>query len=429
MTAVTTRHLVADRFGPLYPASAMTLPVIPSLPMPRFAAPPPDVRNLSPHYRDHYGTNILREYPAGRSGDRLAFIDKAFPHSVYDMMLLATVGDDRVIASSVSDVPEAMLTALLRFCRQFVGYVDASSTRRRFDLDGAQLMIGTNHDPYTVDRDNGQWWDKRMHWHLNCWPAAAYRDASIVPLGEVDDLNRRRALVDPIAHLAAQVMRDASRTQPLPAGCHLAGDADLSAAGGPVGFKIALPDWDFLLDTACARLLVQLHEMATGAYAQLRECFTGSPAASPPWTRPGLLPPGQVAANLNNLTWLSEPGRQGLVMLRALLRDITAHEMALLRTNMDLANRCLTLAGLDYHLGFWSPARLGSSRECPPVYLVMQFKLLSAIGSSPAIGGSVASILDRFRGPIMSAQQTRLRRQFQDGFLADLEHGAPEAAA
>jgi hypothetical protein len=59
----------------------------------------------------------------------------------------------------------------------------------------------------------------------------------------------------------------------------------------------------------------------------------------------------------------------------------------------------------------------------------MQFKLLSAIGSSPAIGGSVASILDRFRGPIMSAQQTRLRRQFQDGFLADLEHGAPEAAA
>ena len=54
--------------------------------------------------------------------------------------------------------------------------------------------------------------------------------------------------MDPIAHLAAQVMRDASRTQPLPAGCHLAGDADLSAAGGPVGFKIALPDWDFLLD-------------------------------------------------------------------------------------------------------------------------------------------------------------------------------------
>ncbi|MFI7331777.1 hypothetical protein [Micromonospora aurantiaca (nom. illeg.)] len=429
MTTATTRRPIADRFGPLYPASAMRLPVIPSLPMPRLAAPPPDVPNLSPHYRDHYGPNILREYPAGEAGDRIAVIDKAFPHSVYDMMLLATVGDDKVIASSVSDVPEAMLRALLTFCGQFVRYVHACSTRHRFGLDGAQLTIGTNYDPSTTDRDNGQWWDKRMHWHLNCWPATAYRDASIVPLGDVNDVNRRRALVDPIAHLAAQVMRDAIRTQPLPAGCRLAGDAGLSSAGGPVGFKIALPDWDFLADTACARFLVDLHDVAAAAYAQLRECFTGSPSASPPWTRPGLLPPCQVAANLDELTWISEPGRRGLVMLRSLLRDVTAHEMDLMRADMDLANRCLTLAGLDYHLGFWSPPQSSSWRGHPPVYLVMQFKLFSAVGSSPAIGGGVASILDRFRGPIMSAQQTRLRRQFQDGFLAVLEREAPEAAA
>ncbi|WP_230394012.1 hypothetical protein [Plantactinospora alkalitolerans] len=407
----------------------MTLPVIPGLPMPRLAAPPPDVRNLSPHYRDHYGPHILREYPTGGSGDRIAVIDKAFPHSVYDMMLLATVGDDRVIASSVSDVPEAMLTALLTICEQFVRYIHASSTRRRFGLDGAQLMIGTNYDPSTTDRDNGQWWDKRMHWHLNCWPAAAYRDASIVPLGEVDDVNKRRALVDPIAHLAAQVMCDAFRTQPLPAGCHLAGDTDLPSDGGPVGFKIALPSWDFLPDAACARLLVHLHDVATGAYARLRESFTGSPATSPPWTRPGLLPPDQVATNLDELAWLSEPGRQGLLMLRSLLRDVTSYEMNLMRADMDLANRCLTLAGLDYHLGFWSPPQSSSRRGRPPVYLVMQFKLLSAIGSSPAIGGGVASILDRYCGPIMSAQQTRLRRQFQDDFLGVLDCEPPEATA
>ncbi|MFI7645156.1 hypothetical protein ACIBTZ_03610 [Micromonospora sp. NPDC049460] len=421
MTAATTRHSVADRFGPLYPASAMTLPVIPSLPMPRLAAPPPDVRNLSPHYRDHYGPNILCEYPAGHSGDRIAVIDKAFPHSVYDLMLLATVGDDEVTASSVSDVPEAMLTALLTICGRFVRYVDAGPTRRRFGLDRAQLMIGTNYDPCTTDRDNGQWWDKRMHWHLNCWPATAYRDASIVPLGEVSDVNRRRALIDPIAHLAAQIMRDAVRGQPLPAGCRLAADADLYPGSGPVGFKIALPGWEFLSDAACARLLVELHDVAAGAYAQLRECFTGNSAPSPPWTRPGLLPPGQVAANLDDLTWLSEPARRGLVMLRSLIRDVTARELDLMRADMDLANRCLSLAGLDYHLGFWSPPQPDSSRGHSPVSVVMQFKLFSAVGSSPAIGGGVASILDRFRGPIMSAQQTRLRRQFQDGFLAVLD--------
>ncbi|PZG22139.1 hypothetical protein C1I95_06000 [Micromonospora craterilacus] len=429
MTAATTRRPVLDRFGPLYPASAMALPVIPSLPMPRLPAPPPDVRNLSPHYRDHYGSHILREYPAGDCGDRIAVIDKAFPHSVYDMMLLATVRDDDVIASSVSDVPEAMLTTLLTFCAQFVRYVHAGSTRRRFALDGAQLMIGTNYDPATTDRDNGQWWDKRMHWHLNCWPATAYRHASIVPLGEVTDVNRRRALVDPIAYLAAQVMGDALRTQPLPAGCRVVGDADLSPAGGPVGFKIALPGWDFLPGAACARLLVQIHDVAAGAYAQLRGCFTGSPAASPSWARPGLLPPGQVAANLDNLAWLSEPARRGLVVLRSLLRDVTAHEMDLMRADMDLANRCLTLAGLDYHLGFWSPPHPDSWPDNPRVFLVMQFKLLSAVGSSPAIGGGVASILDRFRGPVMSAQQTRLRRQFQDRFLALLDCHTPQVTA
>ncbi|WP_238433340.1 hypothetical protein [Micromonospora tarensis] len=282
-------------------------------------------------------------------------------------------------------------------------------------------MIGTNYDPSTTDRDNGQWWDKRMHWHLNCWPATAYRDASMVSLGDVDDVNRRRALVDPIAHLAARIMRDAIRTQPLPIGCRLAGDADLDSDDGPVGFKIALPGWDFLPDAACARLLVDLHDVAASAYAQLRRCFTGSAAASPPWTRPELLPPDRVAANLDELTWLSEPARQGLLRLRSLLRDVTRREMDLMRADMDLANRCLTLAGLDYHLGFWSPPQPGSSRGRAPVYLVMQFKLLSAIGSSPAIGGGVASILDRFSGPIMSAQQIRLRRQFQDRFLALLD--------
>ncbi|MBU8857714.1 MULTISPECIES: hypothetical protein [unclassified Micromonospora] len=423
MTAAPAHRPITDRFAPLYPAAAMRLPVIPRLPMPRLPAPPPDVRNLSAHYRDHYGPRVLREYPSGDGGGRIAVIDKAFPHSVYDLMLLATIGDDTTIASSVADVPEPLLRTLLTFCGQFVRYVHARATRRRFALDGAQLMIGTNYDPATVDRDNGQWWDKRMHWHLNCWPATAYRDSPIVALGEVTDLHRRRALVDPIAYLAAQIMRDALQTTPLPAGCRLAGEADLPRDGGPVGLKVAVPGWDFLHQAACARLLVHLHDVAAGAYAQLRQCFTGSPAAGEalPWSRPGLLPPGQVAANLDDLAWLCESSRRGLLVLRSLLRDVTPGEMTLMRADMDLANRCLTLAGLDYHLGFWSPPQPDRSPGRQPVYLVMQFKLLSAIGSSPAIAGGVASILDRFHGPAMSAQQTRLRRQFQDRFLTLLD--------
>lgn len=423
MSSAVPHGGVADRFAPLYPASAMALPVIPSLSMPRLPAPPPDVRNLRPHYRDHYGPHILREYPVGGSGDRIVVIDKAFPHSVYDMMLLATVADDTVIASSVSDVHQDMLTTLLTFCGQFVRYAQAGSTQRRFGLGGAQLMIGTNYDPATTDRDNGQWWDKRMHWHLNCWPATDYCHAAIVPLREVTNVAQRRALVDPIAHLAAHVMRDAVRASPLPAGCWIVDEP----AEGPVGFKIGLPGWDFL--PRCGPLLRQVHDVAADAYAQLRQCFTGSSAVSPPWTRPGLLPPGEVTANLDTLTWLSETAKRGLVTLRSLLRDVTAHEMHLMRADMNRANRCLALSGLDYHLGLWSPSQPEGWRGHRQVYLVMQAKLLSAIGSSPAIGGGVASLLDRHQGPIMSPQQTLQRRQFQERFLTLLDHHTPPATA
>ncbi|MER7419044.1 hypothetical protein ABT346_20055 [Micromonospora peucetia] len=71
------------------------------------------------------------------------------------------------------------------------------------DLNTRQLTVAFAQIAATRNRHGQPQTLHRIHWHLNCWPATAYRDASVVSLVEVHDVNRQRALVGPIAHLAA----------------------------------------------------------------------------------------------------------------------------------------------------------------------------------------------------------------------------------
>ena len=176
----------AGRLDHLYPAQAWELPVNPSLPAPRRAIPPAERRNLGT-WRDYYHPNIAAELPVPGTPGTLAVIDKAFPHSLYDLMLL--VADDDAPRSNVGDTPDRVLAALLRATAAFVRYLSDAAVLRGLGSDGrdgGQLGVGWNFDP-TVDRDNGQWWDKRMHWHLNYWPASIRRAVRPVPLRSVTD--------------------------------------------------------------------------------------------------------------------------------------------------------------------------------------------------------------------------------------------------
>ncbi len=425
MTAVAPRALTESGLDALYPRAALDLPVNPALLAPRLAVPPQERRNLG-GYRDYYGPNILAEIPIAGAGERLAVIDKAWPHSLYDVMLL--VARDDVLRTSVGDTPPAVLTALMRACAQFADYVSTPCVMSEFGLMGSQTSIAWNHDR-TVDRDNGQWWDKRLHLHFNCWPKSAHSNRS-VRLGDVADTTTRRSLVDPVAYLAHRVILDALTDHSLPDGCvPLAPDPLRDGHEHlPVGLKIRLPGgWPFVTTPECRRLLRLLHKTAAATYRNLLLSFTGQVEPSSDWRRPPLLPPPDVQRRLTGLRWLTPGSREELLRLRGVLRELTGRELELLRRRPEIANRCMTLGGLSYNLAFHSPHSATRERPLsatPDLYLVMQFKLISYIGSSPAVHGAVASVIDRAGGPVMTDADRALRRAFQTEYIRLLGQAA-----
>ena len=394
------------RLEELYPPAAWQLPVSPALPAPHRPNPPPELTRAG-GYREHYGPFILREFDLG-DGARIAAIDKAFPHALYDLMLLDA--SERAHAH-VAAAPAAVTGFLLRAARAFAAF-----TANRRGLADCAISAGWNYDP-TRDRDNGQWWDKRLHLHLNCWPRRTLARARVLTLREIADPGLRRSLIDPIAYLAHQVMLDAlAGTQIIPE--HLAvlrPDPARDRAGSlPTGLKILLPSWEAVADPTTGRMLAALHRRAQHAYDAVRIAFTGSPEPPGPWQRPELRSAEDAGAGLDAIGWLVPETRAGLMGLRRALRNLTPRELELLRRCPHLANRFLTLEQLSYNMTLIPDPR--------GVLLVMQFKLISYIGSSPALGGAVASVIDRTGGPVLTARAARARCAFQTDFLDTLEH-------
>ncbi len=425
------RALISDArrgLDSLYPAAAFDLLVNPSLPAPRLACPPQERNNPDPtRYRDYYGPNIRHEISVPGQEERVAIIDKAWPHTINDVMLL--VASDQYRHTNVDSVPDAVLDTLLQCALAYVDLVCASPPSQNDQVKGGRLTIGWNFDP-TLDRDNGQWWDKTMHWHLNLYPPQVFTAESPMAFGDVTDSRVRRALIDPTAYLAAQVLsralyQGADVALPghrliLPAGCVGFDSSPHSDAHAhlPIGLKIRLPGWNFLTTQACRDLLRNLHQLMTSTYHHVRSALTSSARMGPAWTRPQLRPPAETKDHLSRLAWLDRDTREGLLHLHALLRDISPRQMDALQRNRDLASRFLTLAGLSYNITLTTRTPVGADlARIDDLFLVVQVKLFSWVGHSPALGQSVAAIIDRHRGPIMDDSMLQHRAHLQREFV------------
>ncbi|MCC9310061.1 hypothetical protein LN042_23830 [Kitasatospora sp. RB6PN24] len=401
----------------LYPPAALGLPVNTALIAPRLPDPPAERENLA-GYRDHYGPFLLGEKPVGTEPETIALIDKAFPHTLYDLMLL--VGRDDILRTCVGELPDTVLTALLEAVTAFTHLVSDPAAVRTFGLERGRLSIGWNFDP-TRDRDNGQWWDKRLHVHCNAWHPRTCRTVRPVPLAAVTDATLRRSLIDPAAYLAHQVLLDAIRTDRVPAACRLlAPDPARDAAQQlPVGLKVRLPGFTYLATHEFRTLLRLLHGTAVAAYRLLRATLTDDQSPAGLWRRPALRPVADVEAALAQLPWLTAPSRSLLLGLRMALRDVPERQMRLLRHRSDLANRFLTLDGPSYNLSLFTPDLISAHRsisDTGELYLVMQIKTVSSIGSSPALGGAVACAADRTSGPAMTSGDRSMRAAFQSAY-------------
>ncbi|NJP42527.1 hypothetical protein [Actinacidiphila epipremni] len=402
-----------DRFTDLYPAGAADLPVAASLAVPRF--PAAAERRNDTGVDAFYAERLLAAFRVPGTPDRIALVDKLFPHARFDAMWLAADDEPR---TATTDMARAGLERVLSLGRDFVRYVRSPATAARYALGDAAVHLCFNYDRDTVDRDNAMFYDKRFHLHMNCWPERDLEGLSAQPYGSIADPVMRRRLIDPLAYLGARVLRDL--TGPTVEGQPTEVEPD-RVPGAPVGLAVRLAGWDALAGPVAAGVLRTLHRGAEQAYAEVRAAFVGSAEPSGVWQRPALLPEAEVRRRLAAIGWLGPDTAADLLTLRNALRDLGPGEIEAAREDPRRAVRSVTLAGLDYSVGMSQ----APGPEDAPVLLTLQPRLLGDVGGAglPPLRGLRAVRLDRRSGAVMTDGEIAERSAFLLGYLASLGLG------
>lgn len=417
---------MTDSLKSLYPDCAAEIQTVLRLGIPRVPDAPVSEPNLgSP--RDFYGKRMLEELLVDDK-DRVAFIDKAFPHSRYDVMTLAS---DERIRSAIVDLAPATRGLLAEVAARFVEYVSEPDVLDEHGLSGGHFHMSFNYDPATADRENSMFYDKRFHMHMNYWPGRDLTEMTTTRWGDIPSTALRRRLIDPLSFVAASIMYEAldGRAAGYPL---LPVDVRRDVQEGlPPGLKLRLPGWHVLREPGFIAALEALHRCAARTYDALYSAFTGEAHEPRLWQRPRLLPPPEIAARLSDLPWLSTRGRRDALRIGSLLRDVTPEECAVFRDDAETRIRCMTLGGLDYSISLFSwceNSKATPLKHADEVFLVMQCKLFADIGGAglPSMRRIALVRLDREAGRVMQAAEYEDRLAFRSRFIAQV---LPELAA
>lgn len=413
---------MGDIFKDLYPSHAWNFPVS-SLPVPR---PPkaPAARANTGSVKDFYGAALLKTF-LPPEGDQLALIDKAFPHSRFDVMMLAS---DEQVKSAIVDLRPATKLALFELAAKFADYVSEPATIERFRLEDGSLHVSFNFSRDTVDRESSMFFEKRFHLHLNYTPGHDFSFGPSVRWSDLSTVSLQRRYLDPATFVGAAVLADRLRSSS--ASKYIVahtGNSELLSL--PAGLLLRLPNWAFLGSREFVALLDELHTEAQSVYDTLRELATRpEQAESGPWTRPRLRSKSAIFSSLEQLSWLQAGTRESLKLLLGSLRDITPPMGGRFQRSEHDRVRCLALNGLDYSVGIF--ARQLNSRTKPlnradPIYLNFQPRLFGDIGGAglPPIYPHPMVRLDRAAGPVLSGADLDERRLFREQFLLKFSHG------
>jgi hypothetical protein len=367
---------------------------------------------------EYYLETLLADVTvAGTGGERLAFVNKSFPHSRFDMMVLAASDTPHC---AVTDMRRESLDAVWHLAGQFVSYVSRPDIARRFGLDGGHLHMAFNFNRDTIDRENSMFYDKRFHLHLNYWPKRDLTPAPPRRLADVEDRLLRRRLLDPISFLGPRIMFEKLNGT---AGALALLEPDPKREVDeqlPPGLKALLGGWDRISDGTLADALTEIHRAAEEAYREIFHAFTGLEYRSEPWWRPRIRDAADVRSALSRLGWLSVDTADDLVHLAGHLRNLGAGEMAEIRASERRQIAELAVASLDYSVSVVSvadPHRPPSERG--GVYLIVHFKLLSDIGGAGLtwLPGVPIVRVNRAHDHVFTAAEVAERREFQDLFL------------
>jgi hypothetical protein len=410
-----------DRFAALYPRGLDRMRVawdhlhIPGPPA-DYALTRTEVEHPDPQRR--FARRTIGEILC--AADRLALIDKASPHSLFDLMV-----------SEISDPPKPTPCAvepitggvLWRTGLAFVRFVSDPQIMRRFDLVDGELHLALNCDPNTHDRESVQA-AKQFHLHLLYWSGEELKPLERAGrLGAVADVRLRRQAIDPLAFLGAQLIHAslAGFDLGIPGARLAMPDERLTIRGDrPLGCLIELPGWQVLGDPVFEDLIRRLHLHLESLAADLLEVFTGHRRAPSPWHRHALRPHAEIARGLAVLP-VSARIRAGLHALSLALGDLPPKTARHLQ-RIDPARRMdlMTLNQPCYALNLHAPERNrpdATLEDAEVVHLTIQPKLFSGIGGAGLLGlGGVPSVRILRGEGRLSVESWHRRGRFQRAF-------------
>ncbi|MEQ8693804.1 MAG: hypothetical protein RIC85_00545 [Gammaproteobacteria bacterium] len=326
------------------------------------------------------------------SGDRLAFINKANPHALYDSMLIQT--DDDVRSSTCSLGADQAIFAY-RTAAEFVNIVSDPEVMDEFELSGGSLHIVSNVNPHTDDRENGMGYSKRFHLHMNYWPKSQLKSLDLRSMSEMAVSPDFERIFDPLLIVSESIIRDVVERHGLFSGARVV--ESQSDPTLPMGSIIAVPQgWEnfrspnFMGDLR--RFEMALHR----EYWRIHEAFTGCTSPSEMWSRPELRPAAEIVEAISALE-LSTTSRISLTALAGRLRNLTPRLWRLFRKSARQRIRHLAMNGPNYSLGFYSKAL--NTPDNPlnnhdVLYLVTQAKLFSDVGGAGMIYLPQCSIVE-----------------------------------
>jgi hypothetical protein len=414
-----------DPFARLFPAGIESLRV--AWNHLRVPGPPPgyelDGEELDhPDPRRRFARRSIHYLDCPASGplacETLALIDKASPHSQFDLMLSEVSTPSKSTAVDVS--PQTGLT-LWRSGLNFVRFCGEPRVVDEFGLSGGELHLALNCDPHTWDRESVQA-AKQFHLHLLYWDAPSLEPLRHAEcLVEVADWRLRRQALDPLSFLGARLVTEALEGLDLGVpGASVVpfGEAMVLRGERPLGAVMVLPGWGVLESPAFEDLMRRAHRRLEWLAALMLETFTGRRETPRPWHRHPLLPGREIGARIAGLPF-SDGAKDGLKDLAGALRGIapgTARWLA--RATPARRMGLMTLNQPSYAMNIHATASQGHPlAEGARVHLIIQPKLFSGIGGAGllTLGGVPSVRVLRGQGTF-SADQWQRRAQFQRAF-------------
>lgn len=382
-----------DRLAALYPDDVNAMPV--AWHQLRVASPPAGYR-LTPQERDsadlsvRFGRRTIMAFDvrsndpeAGPQVDRLAFIDKAVPHSRYDLMCAEV---SAAAKATVRDIGRQTASAVWHSAYNFVAFVSRPEVQRAYGLEGGQLHLALNCDPNTRDRESIQA-SKQFHLHFLYWTQQELAALQRVEHSTDARTCLQRRLLDPLAFAAPVVLAERLSAFGLDGGAMklLPFDpADSIHGHKPMGCLLRLSDWSVLRSPEFANTIDRVHSCIAATSAQLQAAFTGQAQSPDAWRRHVLAPLAVIRDKINGLGFSAQT-TAALHHLAGALSDVSPSLMAFMKRHGGTRRRHLVLNNPCYALNLYAPARNSTAdplAAASEVYLIIQVKLFSAIGGA-----------------------------------------------